>query len=287
MKSIYYVYALINPATNQPFYIGKGKEKRAWSHLTQGWDKFNPRKSLEIKQIRKDKLEPTVNIIKENMAEQDALNYEKELIKQYGRQGYETNGILTNITKGGYGGNTSEFFTADSCKKMSRPGIKNPMAKLTEEQVVEIYYSKKERKELSKQYSVGENQITEIKRKISYKNVTEKITDLPGVHPSCKRIPLSYDTIQCIYLEEGSPTYFKETYNLGMGAIYNIKERRTYVKITEGLGTPGDVKKYNLTPTDVDKIFMSKESLDKLAKQYNVHKETIRNIKKSKTRVFD
>lgn len=31
-KLEYYVYALINPINNKPFYIGKGKENRVFAH---------------------------------------------------------------------------------------------------------------------------------------------------------------------------------------------------------------------------------------------------------------
>ena len=35
MSNIYYVYALIDPITDLPFYIGKGKNNRCYSHLKE------------------------------------------------------------------------------------------------------------------------------------------------------------------------------------------------------------------------------------------------------------
>ena len=37
----YYVYALINPINNKPFYIGKGKENRVFSHKEEVINDFN------------------------------------------------------------------------------------------------------------------------------------------------------------------------------------------------------------------------------------------------------
>ena len=282
----YYVYTLINPITEQMFYIGKGKKQRAWMHLTEHWDKHNPGKSLEIRKIRRQGKEPIVKILHENLEQQEALDVEADLIKKYGRRNFETYGILTNLTKGGYGGDTSEHFTEESYKKMSRPGIKNPRAKLTEKQVLDIYYSCEKTQDLVDKYGVVSGQIMCIKRKKSYKNVTENIIDMPGVHPSCKRIPLSTETIQDIYLDEGDTAYFKEVYNVGIGVVRNIKFRNTYKKETEGLGVPGEISLWGLTETDIDDIYESKEPRKELAKKYGVDPETIRNIQLSKTRAF-
>ena len=51
--SIYFVYQLLDPITNLPFYIGKGKNDRAKTHLWGTSKSNNPRKDKKILEIRK------------------------------------------------------------------------------------------------------------------------------------------------------------------------------------------------------------------------------------------
>ena len=169
---------------------------------------------------------------------------------------------------------------------MANSGTGNPMSKLIESEVIEIYYSKSHTKELSKQYNISGTQITDIKRKASYKLVTKHITVFPGVHPSIKRIPLSDETIRQIYLDEGTPNHFKRKYRLGILAVKNIKNKKTYKKITNNLRKPGQIASYGLFPHDVFAIKNSKKSREQLAKIYNVHIHTIYNIQENRTRIF-
>ena len=62
---MYYIYALIDPINNVPFYIGKGKNDRAYKHL-QGKDKGNKKKTDRIEIIRRLGHEPKVDFIIEN-----------------------------------------------------------------------------------------------------------------------------------------------------------------------------------------------------------------------------
>lgn len=69
-----------------PYYIGKGKNKRAYS------------KNRRIKPPPKDRIVFHTT----NLTEQQAFDLEQQLIKQYGRKDNNT-GILTNLTDGGEG----------------------------------------------------------------------------------------------------------------------------------------------------------------------------------------
>lgn len=93
-KKMYYVYKLMDPRSQQPFYIGKGKGKRAQSHLTKS--KFK-RVSDKIKSIRNDGYEPYVEIYSDHDNEQEAYDQERLLIQYHGRKGYDQDGILMNI----------------------------------------------------------------------------------------------------------------------------------------------------------------------------------------------
>lgn len=93
---MYYVYALIDPRNDQPFYIGKGTGKRASTHLYNRTKKDrNLFKENKIDKIRSEGLEPYVRIIEDNLDEQTAYDKEKQYIQLYGRK--EDGGILTNL----------------------------------------------------------------------------------------------------------------------------------------------------------------------------------------------
>jgi len=94
----YYVYALIDPRNQQPFYIGKGHGARAKSHLYDMSGVRNQFKENKIAAIRKEGLEPLVQYLVENICDEDlAYKLESQFIQHYGRKGYESYGVLTNI----------------------------------------------------------------------------------------------------------------------------------------------------------------------------------------------
>lgn len=165
-------------------------------------------------------------------------------------------------------------------------GIGNSMSKLSESDVIEIYRSCDHTKDLMKKYGISGSQILSVKRKKSYKSILNTINELPGVHPSIKRIPLSDDLIRQIYLDTGTPKFFKEKYHLGINAIRHIKEKHTYKDATKELKRPGQIAIYGLFPHDVFAIKNSKRSVTELAKSYDVTVGTIQNIQKNRTRHF-
>lgn len=94
----YYVYFLIDPRTDQPFYVGKGKKDRAKSHLKETQETtINIRKYNKIQSILKEGLEPKIIYYAVDLSEQTAYNLEADLIKKYGRKDYDEGGILLNI----------------------------------------------------------------------------------------------------------------------------------------------------------------------------------------------
>ena len=95
---IYYVYHLVNPETNIPFYAGKGHGNRCKQHLTDKMEySRNKRLTGHIANLRKRGLEPKIVKIKENMREIDAYNLEEEEILKYGRIGFDEGGVLLNF----------------------------------------------------------------------------------------------------------------------------------------------------------------------------------------------
>lgn len=94
---MYYVYALIDPRNEQPFYIGKGTGNRAKTHLYSKRTKkdSNLFKENKIDKIRSEGHEPEVRILVDNLEESAAYDMEREYIHKYGRK--EDGGILTNL----------------------------------------------------------------------------------------------------------------------------------------------------------------------------------------------
>lgn len=75
----FYVYSLVDDINRLPFYIGKGKNKRAWTHL-KGHSNYNTDKLNYIKNLRLLGREPQVIIVKNDLSNEQALIWEKDLI---------------------------------------------------------------------------------------------------------------------------------------------------------------------------------------------------------------
>lgn len=94
----YYVYILVDPRDRRPFYVGKGTGRRAQQHLWEMSREHNPYKTNVIRSIRADGFEPEIVYAAEEIAD-EALAYDLEanIIRFWGRKGYDKNGILTNV----------------------------------------------------------------------------------------------------------------------------------------------------------------------------------------------
>jgi hypothetical protein len=112
---VYYVYAYLRE-DGTPYYIGKGKKKRAWAD--------HPRDNgIELRPVDLTR----IKIIAHKLFEHEAYSLEKILIKQYGRKDLNT-GILRNMADGGEGRTGPLVYSEEGkrirAEKMS--GDKNP-----------------------------------------------------------------------------------------------------------------------------------------------------------------
>lgn len=105
-ESIYYVYIYRDPETHIPFYVGYGKNLRAFSHLNEA--KKNPipisgqHKLNKIRKILTTGNEPIIEIYYDGLSKDEACQIEIALIAKFGRIDLGT-GTLTNKTLGGDG----------------------------------------------------------------------------------------------------------------------------------------------------------------------------------------
>lgn len=167
-------------------------------------------------------------------------------------------------------------------------GEGNYSSKFTNQQVEEIYRSTESLDILADRFNCTRYNIITIKRKIYYRCVTKDIDELPGYCEEDtgkgKEIPIPIDLIEKIFYDTGDYEYFWNTYRATYNVVRSIKLKRTWKKITSKLGQPGEVKRYNLTNSNIDTIINSGRTLDDLANEFGVHRETIRNIRKGTTR---
>ena len=130
--NFYYVYAYLRE-DGTPYYIGKGHEGRMdQKHNNVGI----PPKNRRVK-------------LKENLIEEEALQYEMELIKKYGRKGLDEGGILRQTSIGGEG------FTKYRTLEEKEKAIKESRKKWNEipENREKSDQAKKEWREKNREYS--------------------------------------------------------------------------------------------------------------------------------------
>jgi len=87
----YYVYQLVDPRTGKPFYVGEGKDQRAWSHQKFKSGCHNPHKDRFIRKIQSQGLEVIVEFLYTNLTKEQSTLIETKIIDQIGLEN------LTNI----------------------------------------------------------------------------------------------------------------------------------------------------------------------------------------------
>ena len=135
----YYTYIYVDPRKEkfksdigielpgEPFYVGKKKKKRAYTHLTESTSRTkNTLKANKIKRIRDAGFEPIIIFAATNVSETEAFDLERSLISNIGTlwniEGVKR-GPLTNQTAGGEGATPSEELKARTARRGSANGM--------------------------------------------------------------------------------------------------------------------------------------------------------------------
>jgi hypothetical protein len=107
----YYVYTHLNPKTKEVFYVGIGKDNRAWNKWAgrnKFWDNYVNKYGFEVE------------LVAENLTRNQAGKIEIELIAELGRRQIDEGGTLVNRSTGGDGGSTGYTHTQAYKDKLSK-----------------------------------------------------------------------------------------------------------------------------------------------------------------------
>ena len=277
--SDFYVYFLRRPDLEDPFelgmacpfYVGKGKNGRKNTHRWEAENlQYKPgRKDLRINIIHKlwkSGLDFEIDVILDNLAEEEAFEYEKEAILAYGRIDLKT-GCLANLTDGGEG--MSGHIPSEETLRKIRESLKNhgPRRigwKLTEETKQNIREAVKRRwdsgykhsdealKKISETHK-GRKHSEEAKRKISQNN-SRGFLGKTHTEEERKRISERYkgNTYYLNLTEDGKKRIAEAASRTHKGKIVSEETRRKLSeansKTTKGRIMPKEIR-YKISET--------------------------------------
>lgn len=139
-EPIFYVYFHKRP-DGSVFYVGKGKDKRAWytrNRNTHWWNVVNKHGGFDVE------------IVKENLTEQEAFKLEAELVEQIGIDNL-TNQTLGGISTTGYR-HTKE--TRELQSKIGKEKLQDPhYAARLQRQMADLHYKQRYDEEYKKRMS--------------------------------------------------------------------------------------------------------------------------------------
>lgn len=145
----FYIYHYCDPESGTPFWVGKGKGRRAFCHLNNckrlcdsSYNTFFYRK---LRKMLLSDINPDIKIVRDQLEEKEALDLEMSDIKRIGRRD-QGKGPLTNLTDGGEG--ASGFTHSEEAKqRMSKAHLGKILSKETRQRMSEVHMGKKHTEE--------------------------------------------------------------------------------------------------------------------------------------------
>lgn len=245
MHNIYYIYIYTDPTNNQPFYVGKGKNNRAYENY---YSSRSLRVFYKINKILENgyKISDIVSIVEQHMTENEAYEKEIEYIEKYGKV-IDNTGCLLNICDGGIspyrrGNKRSKYEMSSKHRKSIRESWTNER----KQQMSERLRGKKRKDVWGNNISSGKRNRTKFDKEIFEKYVRDglKLKDI------WNEMNITYDIIRDRMLIHYQTTDFKKIRKiLNVSDDIKIRQHQIDFDVLKSLTLKG------LQGKDIIKIF--------------------------------
>jgi len=226
----YYVYVYLNQLksgtwkyknhvfNHQPFYVGKGRNKREIIHLCPSMLTTKSIKNSIIKSIIIESGEMPLHYrVYTGLTNEEAVNIEIDMINHFGRKDNET-GILGNHTDGGDGANN---FSEETIKKIGRKKRKIFQYSLDGNFIKEW----ESLTSVGAEFNSPSNIPTAIKRGGTYSNYIWSYKKYDSINPKIKfQMPIKYEKIKQINVKTGEIIH---TFANVLDVVIDLKLKRS------------------------------------------------------------
>lgn len=235
----------------EPFYVGKGKNKRYLQHLNEKRI-TNSYKTNKINKIKENgyNLQDYIVFVETNIDEKTAFLLETTLIKLIGRKSEKT-GCLLNITEGGAGGKTISSEESSYYSKLKWSS--NPELKIRYSQFFKKMWNNTEKRNsiLEKRKDL----FTPERRSIISNNTTGES------NPNAKLTEKNVLEILALMSEGWLAEHIEKEFNINKKYIYEIKTGKSWKYLLDLYPDiywkihMFDNLRYSLNPIQIDRIF--------------------------------
>jgi hypothetical protein len=227
----------------EPFYVGKGKNKRMYDHIKEA-KKYSTSTEIKGNELKINQINKIFNngtgfpilIVEDNLTEKQAYELEKQLIAKFGRVDKKT-GCLTNMTSGGEGFNNPVFSLKrkenEMQTKYNNPEILRKMGEKRklfnknnpEKEKLRIYKSKKSRIKNKSQQGTKHPRYV----KIEYEFIITNYFNIVG----CDDLIKKYNNVFSTPIGNSSYGRFLKILNFPSNVVRYTDRKIIYLKFVE------------------------------------------------------